>query len=1035
MTQTVVWEPLERNYFLEKRSHRLPVQRCEPGGHPLALPFQRRRGKERKEEKGEEKIDEQPNIEEESDDNPLTLEPVVDPLLSEMGFSIAVDPLAEDGDMVPVTVDPLTEIDIKLSKRLSLGLPTTAASEGDLKGFTPWKAKRAGILKKYTTNTKIPVSADFLDSELKESTDDQKMRERAEDFSENTDEMLMNQKDYIKKMEDNNKRLIKAWADGKRVVALKIAIQSAKILNNTNIPQFYPSMFTLVSDILDSFGKLVFQRLKKKSETNGPLHDDFTNSDVGIDGRETCYNWFYKIACIRELLPRMMIELALSPCWRFIKQPHELPSIVNRLSMICRGIGNPLVAVYTRTYLSSKSSQITPRQFPELLVETFDDQLYIFKALDKKGFDKVKPVRQKKIAEMDYIDLFSPALEFIMQCVGFNCTEKTFFSLLQHYKDGWNNAVVLVHMLSQFPNKYISKHAKGIAKLCREANDTTLPRSRLYRELGKACVAEAPKEEDRLSLLNDVWKVVTKIESGEEYVLVASVWVEYLLQHFSHKETNTMLRDVVKHIKRDSCFKTLQNELYEMVEVILKYVQDFEALFAMTNFLPLIDMLERKNKMEACKLILVNFEREAMEADEGISDPMLIHSLFDVSRWLHDSVDFLTFEGERRHIAELIILFIDKLDFGNDLEKQLNYYVDFRGAFSNLDMVIHHLVLRVADVAMKAHRIMKGKHNKKTADFVKACLAFCHITIPGLESVFPKMNLFLTLGQIALLNKMVVEGEAFLKAAIHLVPHLPATMMSSRNTNQSTSTQLVQYVRNFCSTLLLLPGHPEHGPFHLVKGLKNALAEYETWKGGHVDHGRAWFSLLALFCAYAQSSFLYCVPGVDSNDKMYGGSPKYFQELSETIVELMDEIFQILADIGKRETEFAKLQQSNLALELVNFLLGNMKMTEECGKVIKRLFGIGLKSPEVEEHFLESTVRFIENMDGPAARASAYRYTAVAQKMREMKDKADEERAERQRKKDAEVERALDKAARGRKKKKKKKKEEKEKDKDKLAKN
>merc|ERR1712048_381961 len=151
----------------------------------------------------------------------------------------------------------------------------------------------------------------------------------------------------------------------------------------------------------------------------------------------------------------------------------------------------------------------------------------------------------------------------------------------------------------------------------------------------------------------------------------------------------------------------------------------------------------------------------------------------------------------------------------------------------------------------------------------------------------------------------------------------------------------------------------------------------------------------------------------------YGGSPKYFEELSETIVVLMDEIFQILADIGKRETEFAKLQQSNLALELVNFLLGNMKMTEECGKVIKRLFGIGLRSPEVEEHFLESTVQFIENMDGPAARASAYRYMAVAQKMREMKDEADEERAERQRKKDAEVERALDKAARGRKKKKK----------------
>ncbi|CAN0549073.1 unnamed protein product, partial [Ectocarpus sp. 8 AP-2014] len=40
----------------------------------------------------------------------------------------------------------------------------------------------------------------------------------------------------------------------------------------------------------------------------------WTCDDVSAEARETCRNWFYKTACIRELLPRILIEVGARVC-------------------------------------------------------------------------------------------------------------------------------------------------------------------------------------------------------------------------------------------------------------------------------------------------------------------------------------------------------------------------------------------------------------------------------------------------------------------------------------------------------------------------------------------------------------------------------------------------------------------------------------------------------------------------------------------------------------------------------------------------
>jgi len=107
--------------------------------------------------------------------------------------------------------------------------------------------------------------------------------------------------------------------------------------------QFYPSLFVLVTEILDTFGRLVFERIKQKGLTpEGKLKmrvQDFGPRDVTEEARETCKNWFYKVASIRELVPRLYMEIAIIRCNQFLYGYAEFDDTLRRLTSMIRGIG------------------------------------------------------------------------------------------------------------------------------------------------------------------------------------------------------------------------------------------------------------------------------------------------------------------------------------------------------------------------------------------------------------------------------------------------------------------------------------------------------------------------------------------------------------------------------------------------------------------------------------------------------------------------------------------------------------------------
>ncbi|XP_071531379.1 VPS35 endosomal protein-sorting factor-like isoform X2 [Panulirus ornatus] len=825
---------------------------------------------------------------------------VVDPLSSVLD---GPDPLS---DLLAVP-DPLSG-KISVSRQVVEDCKDAEVTVSDTRHST-WEQQRAFIMANFTTSGTLTFTSSFLqpsDSGVVKTQTAVTERQRMQVMSgserirarlvqmDTLDEISggivrevggLSQEEFTHRLHGLKQELTQAWHSDQRVKALKITIQCVKLLNLSAPEHFYPSKFVLVIDILDTLATLVFQRLKYKSESDGSPAGG--GSEGKQEAQETARNWFYKVASVRELLPRLYLEAALLPCYSLISV-QEGEVALTRLSRMIRGIGDPLIAAYARMFLCRIGIEVAPT-LTQYISESIEDFLHALKqGLWPEGEADMNMGEDKDALAAR---VFSPPLEWMMQCLASRAPDHILKSVVRQCEggEGLGQNLLVAAVLATFPHHFIAQQAVPLTHLIAGCSCPGKSQHELLSALGCCVNQVAPPQQQQLPLLNAVWKLITRIPQTKDYISTAGIWLEYTAKHFTSVEVNTLLGDVLKHVGKDHNRELVHYPgLLTLVSTALTNSTDPHSLFSMSHFLGLLNMFQRDSVSAGDGVTRGVVESLLAHHPGDFTDPTLVQHLLTLCGALHDSINALTTDDERRQLSQLITTFIRHVNFGRDFEQQLDFYVNARAAFSNLDPVLVSLVQCVCQLAMATWSVMHGQHSGKTAAFVRACAAYCFITVPSLTVAATRLKLYLLSGTVALLNNCLGQGDACMKAAIREILEV-ASSQDADGGGQITEILCLSFA-SLASTLIATPDPPDASPpLYLLRGLTNAVRSY-PWQKDTDNQALLSISLLHALSAASQDILPYHIYTVEGNDSLYGGDPQVQQEAEQLCTALLQDI-------------------------------------------------------------------------------------------------------------------------------------------------
>ena len=199
----------------------------------------------------------------------------------------------------------------------------------------------------------------------------------------------------------------------------------------------------------------------------------------------------------------------------------------------------------------------------------------------------------------------------------------------------------------------------------------------------------------RLLFLNETWRVVTQLTDAQKYTSVCAVFVDLLARYYTERELLVVLKgaralqlvltacfsgllvfahshfflslffllffflinrrpkDLARHISASSASDPIvMSNLEKVVGVVTQnHGSEIGEVLTSQHFMAVLDLFQGIKKSALCKKMLTRFVQLPGTTD----DVVVIQTMFDLTRTLHDSIDSLSFDDERRQVRTRIV--------------------------------------------------------------------------------------------------------------------------------------------------------------------------------------------------------------------------------------------------------------------------------------------------------------------------------------------------------------------------------------------
>ena len=319
-----------------------------------------------------------------------------------------------------------------------------------------WTNIKKNLLDMFCNNFNMEVKSvytiNFEEEDLKNYKIEQGRNrlEEIEGDKKNSKFNVISSGEYVAKMEILKREMLQKWEVEDKVGTLKIIIHCTKMLNDVFTPKFYTHKFLITADILDTYSKLIYERIYKLAFKNEKSveFNEINPAIINNTAKDICLNWILKCCCIRELLPRIYIDIIFLKMFKFIYSEKEIEQKILNIAKMIRGVSHPLISFYVSMYLARVALTLYPKskQFLFVLLDNLTKFSINEETIQKLSYDNITVDELKKVLE--------PCVEWIVYCIVKNITASQFNNLVKIY-DETKNYFILKNLIIHTPIKFI----------------------------------------------------------------------------------------------------------------------------------------------------------------------------------------------------------------------------------------------------------------------------------------------------------------------------------------------------------------------------------------------------------------------------------------------------------------------------------------------------------------------------------------------------------------------------------------------------